>query len=128
MRVQIQLRIVADDDSVISDDTELVLLDKSDDRLEAIGLSLAEAKTLLAGVQQRLVTAQAASFAARHRGCPVCGRQRRSKGPSPILFRTAFGVIPLASPRFQGSNGGSGTATPARLWPGLIPTADDQFR
>src|SRR5690349_15187124 len=102
MRVQVQLRIVADDDdSVISDDTELLLLDKTDDRLEALGLSLAEAKALLAGVQQRLVTAQAASYAARHRGCPVCGRPRCSKGPYPILFRTAFGVVPLASPRFH---------------------------
>src|SRR5689334_18132600 len=81
--------------------TELLLLDKSDDRLEALGLSLAEAKALLAGVQQRLVTAQAASYAARHRGCPVCGRRRRSKGPSPIVFRTAFGTVPLASPRFH---------------------------
>src|SRR5690348_3125579 len=94
MRVQVQLRIIAEDDSVISDDTEL-------DRLEAMGLSLAEAKTLLAGVQQRLVTAQAASYAARHRDCPICGRQRRSKGPSPIVFRTAFGTVPLASPRFH---------------------------
>src|SRR5689334_1594428 len=101
MRVQVQLRIVADDESVISDDTELLLLDKTDDRLEALGLSLAEAKALLAGVQQRLVTAQAASYAARHRGCPVCGRQRRSKGPYPIVFRTAFGVVPLSSPRFH---------------------------
>src|SRR5947209_18001514 len=101
MRVQVQLRIVADDDSVISDDTELLLLDKTDDRLEALGLSLAEAKALLAGVQQRLVTAQAASYVARHRDCPVCGRRRRSKGPYPILFRTAFGTVPLASPRFH---------------------------
>src|SRR4051812_41262533 len=101
MRVQVQLRIVAEDDSVISDDTELLLLDKTDDRLEALGLSLAEAKTLLAGVQQRVVTAQAASFAARHRDCPVCGRQLRSKGPSPIVFRTAFGTVPLSSPRFH---------------------------
>src|SRR5690348_14997666 len=100
MRIQIQLRIVADDDSVISED-EILHLDKGDDRLEAIGLSLGEAKTMLAGIQQRVVTAQAASFAARHRGCPVCGRRRRSKGPSPIVFRTAFGTVPLASPRFH---------------------------
>src|SRR3954465_9588668 len=100
MRIQIQLRIVAEDESVISDDTELLLLDKSDDRLEALGLSLAEAKTLLAGVQQRLVTAQAASYVARHRGCPVCGRQLRSKGSSPIVSRPALGTVPLASPRF----------------------------
>src|SRR3954468_17928039 len=101
MRIQIQLRIVAEDESVISDDTELLLLDKSDDRLEALGLSLAEAQTLLAGVQQTLVRARAASFAARHRDCPVCGRRRRSKGPYPIVFRTAFGTVPLASPRFH---------------------------
>src|SRR3954463_4555187 len=100
MRIQIQLRITADDDSVISAD-EILQLDKGDDRLEAIGLSLGEAKALLAGIQQRLVTAQAASFAARHRDCPLCGRRRRSKGPYPILFRTAFGVVPLASPRFH---------------------------
>jgi hypothetical protein len=99
MRIQIQLRIIADDDSVISED-EILQLDKGNDRLEAIGLSLGEAKTLLAGIQERMVTAQAASFAARHRGCPICGRPRRSKGPSPIVFRTAFGPVPLASPRF----------------------------
>src|SRR4051794_16242890 len=75
MRIQIQLRIVADDDSVISED-EILHLDKGDDRLEAIGLSLGEAKALLAGIQERVVTAQAASFAARHRGCPACGRPR----------------------------------------------------
>src|SRR5689334_8205423 len=100
MRIQIQLRIVADDDSVISEE-EILHLGKGDDRLEAIGLSLGEAKALLAGIQERVVTAQAASFAARHRDCPVCGRRRRSKGPYPIVFRTAFGTVPLASPRFH---------------------------
>ena len=94
MRIQIQLRIVADDDSVISED-EILHLEKGDDRLEAIGLSLGEAKAVLAGIQERVVTAQAASFAARHRSCPICGRRRRSKGPSPIVFRTAFGTVPL---------------------------------
>jgi hypothetical protein len=64
MRVQIQLRIIADDDSVISED-EILQLDKGDDRLEAIGLSLDEAKAVLAGVQERVVAAQAASFLAR---------------------------------------------------------------
>ena len=45
MRVQIQLRIVADDDSVISED-EILQLDKGGDCLEAIGLSLGEAKAV----------------------------------------------------------------------------------
>jgi hypothetical protein len=56
MHIQIQLRIVADGDSVISAD-EVLHFDKDDDRLEAIGLSLSEAKAMLAGIQERVVTA-----------------------------------------------------------------------
>ena len=94
MRIEIQLRIVGDDDSVISVD-KVLHLDKSDDRLEAVGLSLSEGKAVMAGIQERVVTAQAASFLARHRCCSGCGRALLSKGPGQIQFRTAFGTIPL---------------------------------
>src|SRR5690348_4076342 len=75
MRIQLQLRVVADDDSVISDD-EILRLDKGDDQVEAIGLSLVEAKAVLAGIQQRVVIAQAASFLARHRCCDESMQKR----------------------------------------------------
>ena len=39
MRVQIQLRIVTDDDNVLSDEV-IACFDKGDDQLEEIGLSL----------------------------------------------------------------------------------------
>jgi hypothetical protein len=100
MRIEIQLRIVGDDDSVISVD-KVLHLDKSDDRLEAVGLSLSEGKAVMAGIQERVVTAQAASFLDRHRCCSGCGRALLSKGPGWIQFRTAFGTIPLNSPRFH---------------------------
>jgi hypothetical protein len=100
MRIQIPLRIVADDNSVISED-EILQLNKADDRLEAIGLSLAEAKGMLAGIQERVITTQAASFLARHECCALCGGQQLSKGRYQIQFRTAFGTIPLVSPRFH---------------------------
>src|SRR5687767_7970058 len=66
MRVQIQPRIVTDDDTVLSDEV-IASFDKGDDQLEEIGLSLEQAKTMLAGAQTSLVAAQAASFLARHR-------------------------------------------------------------
>src|SRR3954451_21984901 len=100
MRIEIQLRIVGDDDRVISVD-KVLHLDKSDDRLEAVGLSLSEGKAVMAGIQERVVTAQAASFLDRHRCCSGCGRALLSKGPGWIQFRTAFGTIPLNSPRFH---------------------------
>ena len=93
MRVQIQLRIVSDDDTVLSEDV-IACFDKGDDQLEEIGLSLDQAKSVLASAQTRLVAAQAASFLARHRCCELCGRHLQSKGRCRLLFRTAFGTIP----------------------------------
>src|SRR5690349_8615767 len=98
MRIEIQLRIVADDNSVISE-VDILHPDKGDDRLAMIGLSFAEAKAALAGIQGG--TAQAASFLARHRSCDLCGSQLLSKGPGRTRFRTAFGTIALSSPRFH---------------------------
>jgi hypothetical protein len=100
MRVQIQLRIVSDDDTVLSEDV-IACFDKGDDQLEEIGMSLDQAKSVLAGAQTNLVAAQATSFLARHRDCDQCGRHLQSKGRCRLLFRTAFGTIPLVSPRLH---------------------------
>src|SRR3954452_13754242 len=98
MRVQIQVRIVSDDETVLSEDV-IACFDKGDDQLEEIGLSLEQAKTVLAGAQVSLVAAQATRFLTRHRDCEHCGRHLQSKGRCRLLFRTAFGTIPLVSPR-----------------------------
>src|SRR3954453_18800876 len=100
MRIEIQLWIVADDNSVISEG-EILHFDKGDDRLEAIGLSFNEAKAALASIQGGVVTAQAASFLARHRCCDLCGSLLLRKGPGRTCFRPAFGTIVLSSPRFH---------------------------
>jgi hypothetical protein len=98
MRVQIQLRIITDDETVLSDEV-IACFDKGDDQLEEIGLSIEQAKTVLANAQMNLVAA--ASFVARHRSCERCGRHLQSKGRCHILFRTAFGTLPLVSPRLH---------------------------
>jgi hypothetical protein len=115
MRIQIQLRIIADDNNVISEG-EILQFDKGDDRLEAIGLSFDEAKAALVGIQGG--TAQAASFLARHRSCDLCGSPLLSKGPGRTRFRTAFGTIALSSPRFHRCRcqpGAAGTFSPLNL-------------
>jgi len=98
--VHLQLRIVGDDGTVFTD-SEILRLEKSDHRLEAVGLSIGESKILQKGLQQQVVTAQAAAFVSRHRCCPACGRQLCSKGKYPIVFRTVFGNVTLSSPRFH---------------------------
>jgi hypothetical protein len=95
LRVQLQLRIVSNDDTVIRDEV-ILQLNKSDDRLEAVGLCLKDSKDLLGRLQH--AEAQAAAYVNRHRRCSAC--RLRGKGQYPIVFRTAFGHVPLASPRF----------------------------
>src|SRR3954447_14156152 len=99
MHVHLQLRIVGDDGTVITD-SEILHLEKSDHQFEAVGLSISESKTLQKCLQQQVVTAQAAAFVSRHRCCPACGRHLCSKGKYPIVFRTVFGNVTLSSPRF----------------------------
>src|SRR5919112_4153835 len=97
--VQLQLRIVSDDDTVIRDEV-ILQLDKSGDQLETVGLCLEDSKDLLGRLQHAVVEVQVAAYVNRHRCCSACDRRLRGKGQYPIVFRTAFGHVPLASPRF----------------------------
>ena len=56
--LRVQLRIVSDDDTVIRDEV-ILRIDKSDDRLEAIGLCLEESRDLLGRVQHAVVATHA---------------------------------------------------------------------
>ena len=58
---------MADDNEVCIED--VVVLDKQHERLEHVGLSLAEAKTLLLELQRQVVTRQIAAFLAARAGC-----------------------------------------------------------
>ena len=53
-----------------------------------------------AGSSTPWVEAQAVTYVNRHRCCSACGRRLRGKGQYPIVFRTVFGHVALASPRF----------------------------
>jgi hypothetical protein len=61
VHVELLLRIVGDDGTVFTD-TEILRFRKSAGRLEALGLSLQESKTLQEHLQRQVVTAQAAAY------------------------------------------------------------------
>jgi hypothetical protein len=67
--------------------------------IESVGITLAEAKTLLLGIQQALVGGQVSEYLERHRNCPDCKKTLLSKGDHTLLFRTLFGNIGIKSPR-----------------------------
>jgi hypothetical protein len=78
---------------------EVARLERGPFRPETLGLSLAEARAILAGLEQHLVGRQTAEFVAQERRCPRCGQPRACKDCQSIVFRTPFGKLTLASPR-----------------------------
>jgi len=116
MRISILLQITADDGTA-SSAGEVAAFEKATERAEDVGLSLTNGKALLAAVQCKVVQAQAQEWAVRHRCCALCGTRRRSNGSYPVLFRTLYGDVQLASPRLHrcACQGKEGPATVAPL-------------
>jgi hypothetical protein len=66
-----------------------------------LGLSLAEAKSVLAGLQRHLVQTQAEEHCQVRRRCPRCGEQRPLKDLRPRQLRSLFGTVEIRAPRFE---------------------------
>src|SRR5947209_19642559 len=99
VQLKVQLVSVAEDGSESTED--LLVLTKEHERLEQLGLNLAEGKQLLREVQQRVVQLQATAFLATQTLCPTCGRERSIKDHKTLGLRTLFGKISLDSPRVR---------------------------
>src|SRR5919201_2027778 len=76
---------------------QIACLERDTLTLETLGVNLQEAKTVLAQLQETLVTEQVA--VASHLTCPHCGAARTRKGQHQIVVRSLFGKLSLASPR-----------------------------
>jgi hypothetical protein len=98
MKFKVQLVVCAEDgrEETVQD---LTVLDKDWQRIEHLGLTLAEAQQLLAMLQQQLVAEQASTFVATRSQCDDCGATLQSKEQQTRTFRTLFGTVTLSSPR-----------------------------
>jgi hypothetical protein len=99
MRVRIQVVVEPESDAVPVVH-EVATLERDGLQPEGLGLTLAEAKGLLRGVQETMVAEQVAAFEAEQGCCPACGRTRRRNGRHAIVYRTLFGKLRLGSSRF----------------------------
>jgi hypothetical protein len=83
--------------------------------LASLGLTLAEGKRLLAGVQQELVAAQARVHAVRRPECRSCDVACRVKDYRQHAIATLFGQVTVRLPRFRCA--GCGTIAAGMEWP-----------
>jgi hypothetical protein len=97
MRLKVQITVESGEGE--SEMVEVACLERANLRPDSLGLSLAEARSILAGLEQTIAQRQAAEFIAQAQRCPRCGQERACKGHHRIVFRTPFGKLTLDSPQ-----------------------------
>ena len=101
MKFTVQVIVHPDDDTEASPVVrEVFAFDRDDLAPDTLGLQIAEAKDLLAAVQDTVAGQQAGAAIARQVACPHCGRARRHKDTRTIVVRSLFGALQLPSPRW----------------------------
>jgi hypothetical protein len=80
---------------------EIACWERNEYRLEDIGLTLAESKSLLAAIQKIQVGQQIAEYLDAQRSCPHCGKSRAQKGSHTVTLQTLFGNVEIDSPRWS---------------------------
>jgi len=100
MRVQLQL-VICHDDGQEETVTDVITLNKHNQRIEHLGLSLAASKQLLSTLQRHLLQQQVTTFLDTHATCPDCGTPLKLKAHGSRSFRTLFGTFTFSSPRFE---------------------------
>ena len=100
MRVKLQL-VICHDDGQEETVTNVFTLTKNNQRIEHLGLSLAESKQLLSTLQRHLLQQQVTTFLDTCSDCPDCGTPLHLKARSRRSFRTLFGTCTFSSPRLE---------------------------
>jgi hypothetical protein len=100
MRVKLQLVMCNDkgDEETI---TDVITLTKNHQRIEHLGLTLAESKHLLSTLQRHLLQRQVTAFLDTCADGPDCGTPLHLKARSQRSFRTVFGTLQFDSPRLE---------------------------
>jgi hypothetical protein len=78
MKIKVQLVLCAEDGRE-EEVQEIAVVEKPHQRIEHLGFTLAEAKSILKTLQQQLIARQATAFVAAHAQCASCGKALGTK-------------------------------------------------
>ena len=100
MRVKLPL-VICNDEGQEETVTAVITLHKRNQRIEHLGLTLAESKQLLSTLQRQLLQQQINTFLDTRSTCPGCGTPLKLKARGSRSFRTLFGTFTFSSPRLE---------------------------
>src|SRR5664279_3737578 len=94
-------------------------MERTELALETLGLSVAEGKAMLHGVQDFVATQQGIEDLERKRACAACGQRCHSKEVGTYTVKTVFGPVEVPNPRWNRcacQSEGPRTFRPAAAW------------
>ena len=97
--MNLQIRIVAIADNGQQQVYEIASLQRTELKMETLGLTLAEGKTILCEIQRVVVERQVGECLEPYRHCSACGQPQHGKGQHDLPMRTVFGKMKIPSPR-----------------------------
>ena len=100
MRVKLPL-VMCNDKGEEETVTDLITFNKNHQRIEHLGLTLAESTQLLSTLQWHLLQQQVTTFLDTCSDCPDCGTPLPLKARARRSFRPLFGTYQFDSPRLE---------------------------
>jgi hypothetical protein len=79
----------------------LLGIERQELAMETLGMSLAESKALLEGIQGFMVSQQVSENLEQRRTCLHCGRRHTVKGAGSTPVKTLFGPVNVPNPRWN---------------------------
>ena len=99
MTMKYTVRVIITTDDGQPETREIACVEREDLTPTTLGLTLAEGKAILKGLQEVVVQQQLTAYLETQRPCAHCGHRQRSKGSHTMQVRTVFGTISVKSPR-----------------------------
>jgi hypothetical protein len=100
MRCTIKLLIETDEEEKDDIMLDIATFDKECTGPEHIGLSIAEAKTVLQNIQKNVIENQINESLEAYACCDVCQAPLKTKDNRKIKFRTLYGTVDVKNPRY----------------------------
>ncbi len=98
---------------------DVLAIERQELTMETLGMSLAESKALLEGVQKFLIVQHATEDLGQRRACPDCGQRRTTKDSGSTPVKTLFGRVDVPNPRWNRcacQTHGPRTFRPTKAW------------
>ena len=114
-RMRFRVEVICVNDGGAEERREVMEMERRELAMETLGLSLAEGKAILQGVQDFVASQQISGDLQGRRSCPNCGQRYHSKEAGTSRVETVFGPVTVPNPR-SCQREGPKTFRPTATW------------